>query len=171
MKKRGQVWVETVIYTLIAMVLIGLVLAFVTPKIQEIQDKVTIQQSIDLMSNLDNIISNIGGVSGNKRIVDISIKKGTFKIVGENDSIVFQLESNYEYSQPGEVINISDISVITEKKASTNIITLTSSFPSYDITYDGLNQTKILGQSATPYKLSIENKDSNGNKVINIVVS
>ena len=36
-KKRGQIWVETVIYTLIALILIGLVLTFITPKIKEIQ--------------------------------------------------------------------------------------------------------------------------------------
>ena len=32
MKKEGQVWVETVVYTLIAFVLIGLVLSFAKPK-------------------------------------------------------------------------------------------------------------------------------------------
>ena len=46
MNKRGQVWVETVIYTLIALVMIGLVLSFVQPKIMELQDKATLQQSI-----------------------------------------------------------------------------------------------------------------------------
>ena len=39
-KKRGQVWVETVIYTLIALALIGTVLAFVKPKVEEMQDKI-----------------------------------------------------------------------------------------------------------------------------------
>ena len=36
--RRGQVWVETVIYTLIGIALIGLVLAILTPKIKEFRD-------------------------------------------------------------------------------------------------------------------------------------
>ena len=43
--KKAQVWIETVIYTLIALALIGTVLAFVKPKIQEIQDKIVKIQS------------------------------------------------------------------------------------------------------------------------------
>jgi uncharacterized protein (UPF0333 family) len=38
--KRGQIWVETVVYTLIALVMIGLVLAFAKPKIEELQSDV-----------------------------------------------------------------------------------------------------------------------------------
>ena len=38
----GQVWVETVTYTLIAIVMIGLVLSFAKPKIEELQDKTII---------------------------------------------------------------------------------------------------------------------------------
>ena len=36
--KGGQVWVETVVYTLIGLVLISLVLAFATPAIQKQKD-------------------------------------------------------------------------------------------------------------------------------------
>jgi len=43
-KKKGQVWIETVTYTLIAFVLIGLILAFVKPKIDELQDKALIDR-------------------------------------------------------------------------------------------------------------------------------
>ena len=42
--KHGQVWVETVIYTLIAFALIGTVLTFVKPKIEEMQDSAIISQ-------------------------------------------------------------------------------------------------------------------------------
>ena len=48
-KKNGQVWVETVIYTLIAFSLIAAVLAFVKPKIDELQDKAIIEQSIGMI--------------------------------------------------------------------------------------------------------------------------
>ena len=37
---KGQVWVETVLYTLIGLALIGVVLAIITPKINETRDKI-----------------------------------------------------------------------------------------------------------------------------------
>ena len=48
-RKKGQIWVETVIYTLIAFAMIGLALSFVKPKIDEIQDRGIIEQSITLL--------------------------------------------------------------------------------------------------------------------------
>jgi len=170
-KKRGQVWVETVIYTLIALILIGLVLAFIIPKIGEIQDRVIIEQTIELMNNLDSIISSIGVVAGNKRIVNIGIKKGTLKIDSENDRIIFEIKSEYVYSQPGENITIGDIIARTEKSGSLNIITLTSNYNQYDLTYNGEEKLKEISQSTTPHKLSIENKGVVNEKIwIDIII-
>lgn len=169
-KKRGQIWVETVIYTLIALILIGLVLAFITPKIGEIQDRVIIEQTIELMSNLDTIVTSIGTVAGNKRIVDIGIKKGVLKIDSVNDRIIFEIKSEYEYSQPGENITIGDIIAKTEKSGSLNIITLTSNYGQHDLTYNGKEELKEITQSTTPYKLSIENKGANVKTLIDMSV-
>ena len=78
MKKGGQVWIETVIYTLIAFGLIAAVLAFVKPKIDEAQDKAVIEQSISMVKAVDSLIrETIQGGAGNKRILEISIKKGS----------------------------------------------------------------------------------------------
>ena len=74
--KRGQVWVETVIYTLIAFTLMGLVLAFVVPKIEETQDRGIIEQSIQVLQDIDSLIRNLGG-PGNQRTPEIGISKGT----------------------------------------------------------------------------------------------
>jgi uncharacterized membrane-anchored protein YitT (DUF2179 family) len=39
MKERiGQIWIETVLYTLIGLALIGMVLAFIMPKINETKE-------------------------------------------------------------------------------------------------------------------------------------
>jgi|TARA_B100001971_G_C18130016_1_gene504294 uncharacterized protein (UPF0333 family) len=166
--KRGQVWIEVVIYTLIALILIGAVLAFVTPKIEEIKDKAIIEQSIAMMQNIDKIITSVEGVAGNKRIIDLGIKKGTLKIDAQKDEIIFEIKSEYIYSQPGEQINIGDIIALTEKTGSLNKITLTSNYSEYDLTYDGENESKLITHSSTPYKLSIKNK---GETIIDIVVS
>lgn len=170
-RKSAQIWVETVIYTLIALILIGVVLAFVTPKIEEAQDRVVIEQSIEMMGSLENTITSVGDVPGNKRVVNVNIRKGSMIIDGENDKIKFELESDYEYSELGEEINISDISIITERSGSTNIITLSSDYSEYDILYNGNNETKSVSQSSTPYKISVENLGISGKKRINFVVN
>ena len=139
LKKRGQIWVETVIYTLIALILIGSVLAFITPKIQEIQDRAIIEQSISILNEIDNIIFSVSLSPGNKRIIDIGIKKGNLIINSIEDKIIFEIESSLEYSQEGVNINEGNIIVLTEKLASTNKITLTSNYNS-DITYNGKNE-------------------------------
>ncbi len=106
--KRGQVWVETVIYTLIAFVMIGAVLAFIKPKIEEIRDKALIEQTIEVIESINFGIIELGG-EGNKRIIELGIKKGILKIDGENNLIIFEIESRHVYSQPGEDIYIGNI--------------------------------------------------------------
>jgi len=158
-EKRGQVWIETVIYTLIALTLIGAVLAFAAPKISEVQDRAIIEQTIIMMQNIDTKISSVveGGI-GNKRVVEIGIKKGLLKIDANNDLIIFEIESESQYSQLGEKFNTGNIAVITEELGSTNRVTLTSNYSRYDLVHNGLNELKIISASTTPYKLSIENK-------------
>lgn len=171
--KRGQIWIETVIYILIALAMIGAVLAFVIPRIEEIQDKAIIEQSINVMKDIDNIIlSTIQGGPGNKRIIDLVIKKGALKINSNQDNITFEIESDYTYSQPGEDINIGNIVAKTEKTGSTNKITLTRNY-NYNLTYKGKEELKTISQASTPYILSIENKgiDNNGKAIIDITVS
>jgi len=170
--EKGQIWVETVIYTLISLLLIGLVIAFVGPKIEEIQDRLIIEQTIGLINNLDEIILSVSEVSGNKRIISVGIKKGSLEIDGENDTISFVIESDLVYSEPGETITEGNLKIITEKLGSSNKITLTKKYSRYDITYEGGDGSKRITQSSTPYKFSIENKGIvNGKSVIDITIS
>jgi type II secretory pathway pseudopilin PulG len=170
-KKRGQVWVETVIYTLIALLLIGAVLAFIVPKIQDIRDKATVDQSVEMLQNIDGVISSIVlGGSGNKRILEIGIKKGDLIIDSQRDKIIFEIESQYVYSQEGENISIGNAVLLTEKLGSLNKISLTNNYSKYNLTYDGKEEIKKITQASTPYKISIENKGgtkTNINFVIN----
>lgn len=98
---RGQVWIETVIYLLIAFVMMGLVLSYVKPKIEDLRDKAIIEQSLDVINEIDNTISTIGS-TGNKRLIEIGVKKGVFNIDSENDMITFELETKYQYSEFGK---------------------------------------------------------------------
>jgi hypothetical protein len=174
MSKSGQVWVETVTYTLIALIMIGLVLSYVKPKIEQIQDKAIIDQSADVLKNVDNIILSIKDIPGNQRLIDIGIKKGEFIIDGIDNKISFQMDSTDEYSEPGENLSDGKMIVYTEKKGKINTVTLTFYYNGkYNITYMGEHEIKEITQSPTSYKILISNKgkDSDGNAMIDFEVT
>ena len=156
-KKRGQIWVETVIYTLIAFALIGLVLAFVKPKIEEIRDKSLIEQSIEVLENIEEVIKEMD-IAGNQRVIELGISKGVLTIDGGNDKIFFKLESKYEYSQPGQSINVGNVVALTEEKGKTHDVTLTIDYSeAYDIQFKNLDQIKEISKASTPYQIIISN--------------
>jgi len=158
MKRRGQVWIETVIYTLIAFVVIGAVLAFVKPKIEELQDKIIIDQTIEMIGEIDNsIVSIIQGGGGNKRLLTLKIKKGSLIIDGLNDKLVFEIESRYQYSEPGEDITEGDLTINTKEQGKYNLITLIRNYDE-NILFNEKDELKTISKSSTSYQLFITNK-------------
>jgi len=173
-KKRGQVWIETVIYTLIAFGLIAAVLAFVKPKIDEIQDQGIIEQSIGLVKEIDSTIREIvQGGAGNKRKLETSIKAGSLILDGGADSILFELESSYVYSEIGSEIAEGSLLIKTEERGNTHLVTIARKYmdDNYDIKFDGEDEVKTLNKAATSYNLFISNNgkdDVSGKWKINI---
>ena len=154
--RRGQIWVETVIYTLIALVMIGLVLAFARPKIQELQDKAVIDQSITMMKEIDSTILNLGD-KGSRRIIELGIKKGSLTIDSEGDKLFFEIESQSEYSEPGLPIEEGNLILYTRKVGSANFVNITLDYSdSYDLQFDESDTAKVLTKSSIPYKLSLK---------------
>ena len=68
-KKRGQVWVETVIYTLIGLAIIGIVLAVAKPQIDIKKTEILVEQSRDSLLNIDGKIEEVLVAPGNQRSV------------------------------------------------------------------------------------------------------
>jgi hypothetical protein len=172
LSKVGQVWIETVIYTLIAFVMIGLVLSYAQPKIQQLQDQTILQQSTTMLKQIDTTIATMG-TTGNQRVIELGIKQGELKIDGVEEKIIFQMDSKGTYSEPGKVINDGNVQVYTEKKSGYNTVTLTLSYgDSYDLEFEGQDIVKTLSKSSTPYKFSISNDgaDSNGKIILNISI-
>ena len=167
--KKGQVWIETVIYTLIALIMIGAVLSWGKPKIEELQDKSLIEQTISIFGDIDSqITSVVQGGAGNKRTIELGLKKGSIIIDGENDLISFDIETRYTYSEPGQEIYIGKVMVHTLKKGEYNEITLMTNYSGlHDLTYQGENITKTITKSSTPYKLSLSNLGNieNGSRI------
>src|SRR3989344_2598826 len=110
--KRGQVWVETAIYTLIGLTVIGIVLSAAIPQIEKIKDREIIKQTIDALNVLNGKISESETTVGNVRILDFKIAKGRIEINSKGDFIKYTLEDSIlELSQAGQEIKEGDITL------------------------------------------------------------
>jgi len=160
MKKKGQVWVETVTYTLIAFVMIGLVLSFAKPKIEEYQHKSILEQSSQMLKEIDQIIKDVGnGEVGNKRQVSLTIKEGSIEISPSEELIVFSMDSRAIYTEPGEEIWERNLLIQTREKGKFNEVNMTLDYSGiFTITQNGLTGKKILSKSSLAYNLFISNK-------------
>jgi len=159
--KKAQVWVETVIYTLIALALIATVFSFVKPKIQQMQDKAVIEQTIAMMENINEMIHSIDeGGQENKRILDLGLRRGRLIINKENnDTIVFEIDSTNTFSEPGKDVPYGSINVYTNKIGKHNKVYLTLNYIGiYNITFEESDNAKIINKASTPYRLLLSNK-------------
>ena len=166
--KKGQVWIETVIYTMIAFVMIGLVLSYAKPAIEEKQDKAILEQSTELMKKIDSTILTIGS-AGNKRVLDVLIKRGEFKINSTTDSLIFEMESKNIYTEPGISIKDGSLTILTTKKSDYHLVTLNLNYANrWNITYLDEDKDKSISKSSTSYQIAISNK---GNDMLNFEVT
>jgi len=170
--KKGQVWIETVLYTLIGLALIALVLAFVMPKLNAQKDKMTVDQTISSLNDFDERINAVLTSAGNVRTISLSMKRGTFSINSTVDSIQFYFDDlTAPYSEPGVPVQIGRVSVLSEKKQRGASVLLTLSYAE-NITYKEEDVDKLFTAAATPYKFSIENlgvlNSASGRNVISI---
>jgi len=167
--KNGQVWIETVLYTVIGLALIGLVLAFVTPKINETKDRVVVEQTIDSLNKLDEKL-NIG--SGNTRNVDFTIKRGSLTIYTTEDLLVFTLDDlSKPYSEPNISIPFGNIKLISQEGQKYSSASMTLNYSGkLNITYKGRDDvTQKFNPASTPYRFLINNNGAQGGfYVINI---
>ena len=169
MEKKAQVWVETVIYTLIGLAIIGILLAVSKPKIDSMKDELVIEQSLESVSEIDKVIRGLSGLSvGNKRIAEFKISKGYFYVDGANDTIYLVIDSKKEYSQIDEDVPVGDLKVRTEEKGDLWEVTISADYSDkgIDLTFGGQNVEKRFEAAPSAYSLSFENKGSSGGKVV-----
>lgn len=163
--KKGQVWIETVLYTLIGLVLMGLVLAFVMPKINEMRDNAIVEQAISTLNVMDSKINEvIQRGAENIRESEFSLKRGELYINSTTDEIIFALDGlTKPYSESGVEIRQGRIYVLSTKGAKTSSVILKLKYNA-NITYDGRDENKKLTAAATPYKFFIKNEGIVNNK-------
>ena len=163
--KYGQVWIETVLYTIVGLAIIGIVLGFVMPKINQSRDNIIVEQSIKAMKELDAKIKDVSKQQGNIGKVELSIKRGYLDINASNNSIYLVIDDlSFLYSEANVTINDGDVKIKTVKGQKVNSVYLTLYYDS-DITYAGQNLNKKITAASLPYNIYIENK---GNGQIDI---
>jgi len=173
MKRRdclGQIWIETVIYTLILMVLIGLALSYVNPKIESFKDKTAIEKTFNFLKNMDNTINEVKSVPGNKRVIGMTISDGKIEIDGEKDTITFEIDSRYQYSEPGKNFSESGFNVTTISQGKYNKVKISKDYSPIDITYNGEDRLKTISFSSVEYKFSIASDISEDKTIIDIYI-
>ena len=168
MNKRGQVWVETVIYTLIGLAIMGIILAVVKPSIDAKKDQAILSQSEELLRNIKNQIEDVRYYgAGNSRTIELRIKKGELVIDSKNDSVIFSMDSKYQYSELDKEVG-DDIKILTTEKKGDYKVSLKLDYSSsLNLTYTREDKEKIFSTSPTNYKLNIAN-NGRVNELINV---
>jgi len=156
--RRAQVWVETVIYTLIGLAVIGILLAIAKPKIDSLRDSAIIDQSIGVMDLVNEKIYAVRAAPGNRRVVDLTVGKGKFVVDNDNDAIYWVIDNaRVEYSQIGVWVPVSGHMQVLTEEANPYTITLNMTY-SVDLRFDNqLTGKKELNEAPIPYQLKIEN--------------
>ena len=165
--KIAQIWVETVIYTIIGLAIIGIILAVARPAISKYKDKIVLEQTITALNELHGEILEVRDWGlGNKRNIKLTIKKGSLVIDPKNELITYLLEkSGLEYSEIGADVPSGDLTIRTDEVGRKYNIKIMINYTGLNLTYHGRDEVKTLTQSPTPYNLFIENVGLTSNKV------
>jgi hypothetical protein len=166
-KKKGQVLVETVVYTLIGLTIMGILLGVVTPKLKKINDNLHITNTMDftMLPIHQNIVAVQANV-GEERHITVIIKKGELVIDSQANEIVYTLRgTTFKKSQPGVIVPQGDIDILTQEANGKYDISLILNYSSSNITFNGKDENKLLTASSTGYEIQIQNK---GNNQINL---
>jgi type II secretory pathway pseudopilin PulG len=160
-KVKGQIWVETAIYTLIGLTLISIILSVAIPQVQKIKDRSIITQTSDSLLQLNDQIHEVSDVAGNIRVFYFSFEKGTLLINSTSDRIMYELEdTNYKFSEPGQIVPYGAITYKTVAHGKKYVITLDIDYnATLDITYKKTNENKLLHPGI--YKIKMENVGDN----------
>lgn len=163
----SQIWIETAIYTLIGLVIIGIVLSIALPSIDRYKCEIILEQTITLLNNFNDKIIDVKTLGeGNRRTIpELRIGKGRLEIDSINDTVIYTLEEcKLEYSEIGTEVKQGDIIIKTEKKGREYDISMRLSYPDLDLIY-GDNEKKTFHAATGSYKLFVENNGTIGNKI------
>jgi type II secretory pathway pseudopilin PulG len=157
--KKAQVWIESVLYTLVGLSIIAVLLIATRPQITKTQDEFVIQQTVKAMHELDNKVIEIKQATGNRRIVSFQLSKGDLTFDATNDKIYWELRgTKIQFSEPGYETSIGNIKIFTARQGDSYDVKLTLDYStSTETTIDRMEGTRVLTPAKTPYSILLEN--------------
>ncbi len=163
--RQGQVWMETLLYTVVGLAIIGTVLSFALPKLEQNKERASIAEQISTLKILDALVLELANApAGNTRIYSVSIDKGIMTIDGSKDTISFSIpEVGAKYSEEGVSLNDGRVSVLTSAAGKKKYnVDLTTSYDTLgiDITADEQDRIIEFTPAPTPYTLQIAREQS-----------
>jgi hypothetical protein len=160
-KKRGQVWIETVIYTLIGLAIMGMVLAVAKPKIDEFATMKNVDQTLEAMQNIDAKIIESLAAQANQRTADVKVSKGTLFFNLTESRIYWIVEASYKYSEENMPITKGAFTVTTYRDDGWKV-RIEKSYPNLDFEFDDRTDgIRELQPAPTPHKLIMLNNGPN----------
>jgi hypothetical protein len=161
--KKSQVWIETVIYTLIGLAIIGVLLSVVKPAIENKKDQILIDKSLTMMETIhDKVEEVVRYGTGNSRMIEIQLSKGNLAINPAKENIEFSMKSSYMYSELGENVSVGDINVTTTKEDSIYNIKLVLAYRNLNLTWNGKETSQTFQPAPAPYKITLVNNGTSG---------
>lgn len=168
---RGQVWIETVLYTFIGLTLMGLVLGFVYPKIQVAQERALLQQSTTSLTGLDDLIQIVTTRGpGNVKKASFSLQRGTLTIDPVGETLVFEIEGlRAPPSEPGVAIPFGNLIMRTIPSGENYKVQYTLQYTTLDISVPG-EQPKVYQASSVPYQFLITHEGGSAKPRISLAL-
>jgi type II secretory pathway pseudopilin PulG len=158
MNRKAVVWISTILYTMVSLAIIGLLLSVIQPKISQMRDSIIIDQTRSSLAKIDETVQNTQGAAGMKLMSELRLGKGQLIISGSNNSITWEYDSQYQYSEANKTIQSGSLYERTDKLADSFRIRLFLNYTNIDLKFSNSNQEKILQAAPSPYKLWFENK-------------
>ncbi len=162
--KKAQVWIETVLYTLVGLALIGIVLAIATPSINKARDRIVVEQTIDSLNRIDGKISDLlDDGADNIRTIDLTMKRGELFFDSASDEITIVIDELKEpFSEPGVEVPFGNILLLSEEGQKTSKVSLTLEYGNIaDLKFDGAENLQKFNSASTPYTFSARNLGDN----------
>lgn len=163
MRNRAQIWIETVIYTLIGLTIIAIIMSIAMPELEEAKEKGIVSQTADALNILQSEIEKVETAGGNIKVAYFKIAKGRLEIIPEEDTIVYILENTkLKLSEPGEEFTEDKLTLITEEYGKNYNIRLELRMgEEIDLTFNGGVDKGVLQTAPSPYEIQIENVGDN----------
>jgi len=160
--KYGQIWIETVIYTLIGLTIIIIIMSVATPQIEKVKDRTIVKNMVTILNEIDNKITQTVQAEGNLRNIHITMSKGSLEINSSDNFIRYVLDNTrLELSEPGEEIEQVGIKIKTEKMGSRFRVILTRDYNSVNITFNNKAESRFLHAGGTTHNLVMQNMGDN----------